>query len=45
MKLEIEEIVETWKIEKDGFRDFEHFCNWYGIDISNLAQYFIQYVD
>lgn len=44
-KLEIEVIVETWKEEKNGFRNFEHFCDYYGYDINNLQQYFLQYAD
>lgn len=44
-KLEIEVIVEAWKEEKNGFRNFEHFCDFYGYDINNLQQYFVQYAD
>lgn len=43
-RLEIEDILDTWKSEREGslqMADFEAFCRWYGIDIGNLAQYFV----
>lgn len=47
-KLKIEEILDVWKEERKGnlqMAEFEKFCKWYGIDINNLAQYFVTVVD
>ena len=53
MKMKIEILVERWNDERpEGFiamsekqkkEEFKKFCDWNGFDLTNLADFFIEY--